>query len=321
MNLQQLRYLCAVVDKGLNLSKAAEALFTSQPGISKQIRLLEEEVDAVLLARHGNRVTGLTEPGRRIVDLARRVLRDIDNMRRVGSDYKKDETGSLLVATTHVHARYLLLPVVKEFQKRFPGVQLMLRQGNPEQILDLVNTGAVDLGLCSAPMRLVPDLVALPCYRVPRCVVVPARHALLRKNTVSLPDLAAYPMIMLDPAFSGGVSVWDAFKAGGIEPRVVMTATDADVVKAYVEAGCGIATLPEVAFDAKRDRTLRAINARHLFAPSISNIWVQRGRYLRRFALDFMEMLSPVWTATEVDRSLAANARPADPTLAIEPPR
>src|SRR5258705_4366675 len=145
MNLQQLRYLCAVVDKGLNLAKAAEALFTSQPGISKQIRLLEEEVDAVLLARHGNRVTGLTEPGRRIVDLARRVLRDIDNIRRVGAGYKKDETGSLPVTTTHVHARYLLLPVVKEFQKRLPPVQLMLRQGNPQQTPDPGYNRAVDL--------------------------------------------------------------------------------------------------------------------------------------------------------------------------------
>ena len=317
MNLQQLRYLCAVADHGLNLSKAAAALFTSQPGISKQIRLLEEELGVPLLMRQGNRVTGLTEPGREVLEMARRVLREIENARSVGADFRKEEDGALVLATTHAHARYLLLPVVQRFQRRFPKVRLMLRQGTPDQIVQAAAAGHVDLGLCTAPSAPVHGVASLPCYRVSRCVVVPAGHALLRKKRVTLADLAAYPMIMLDPAFSTGVSVQAAFQEQGIEPHVVMTATDADVVKAYVEAGCGIATLPELAFDPRRDRGLRAIAARHLLPTSVSSIWIQRGRYLRRFVFDFIQMLSPAWTAPAVERQLAS-AAPADPAMAIK---
>jgi len=318
VNLQQLKYLCGIVDHGLNLSKAAEALFTSQPGVSKQVRLLEEEVGAVLLVRQGNRVTGLTEPGRVVVEMARRVLRDIEGIKSVGPDFAKEEAGSLVVATTHGHARYLLLPVVQQFQRRFPQVRLALRQGNPDQILEFVSTGTADLGLCSAPTAPVPLLVGLPCYRNWRCVLVPQGHPLLRKKKVSLADLAAYPLITLDPSFSGGVFVLDAFEARGIQPHVVLTATDADVVKAYVAAGCGIATLPELAFDRSRDKGLRTIPARHLFKSSISSVWIQRGRYLRRFAYEFIQMLSPAWTRPMVERQMQSK-EPANPGLAIEP--
>ena len=317
MNLQQLRYLCAIADQGLNLSKAAAALFTSQPGISKQIRLLEQELGAPLLVRQGNRITGLTEPGREVLEMARRVLREIENARNLGADFGKEQTGSLVVATTHAHARYLLLPVVQRFQRRFPKVRLMLRQGTPDQIVQASAAGHVDLGLCTAPSAPVNGVAALPCYRTSRCVVVPAGHRLLRKKRVTLADLAVYPMIMLDPAFSTGVSVLAAFQEQGIEPQVVMTATDADVVKAYVEAGCGIATLPELAFDARRDKGLRAVAARHLFAPSVSSVWVQTGRYLRGFVFDFIQMLSPAWTRPAVERQLASDA-PADPAMAVK---
>jgi LysR family cys regulon transcriptional activator len=293
MNLQQLPYLCAIADHGLDLSKAAAALFTSQPGISNQIRLLEEELGAPLLVRQGSRITGLTEPGRDVLESARRVLREIENARRAAADLKAEETGSLMVATTHAHARYLLLPVVQRSQQRFPELRLMLRQGTPDQVVQASAAGQVDLGLCTAPSTPLRGVVSLPCYRVSRCVVVPAGHVLLRKKRPTLADLAAYPMIMLDPAFSTGVSVQAAFQEQGIEPNVVMTATDADVVKAYVAAGCGIATLPELAFEPRRDKGLRMIAARHLFAPSLTSIWIRRGRYLRRFAFDFIHMLSP----------------------------
>lgn len=317
MNLQQLRYLCAIVDHGLNLSRAAAALFTSQPGISKQIRLLEDELGAVLLVRHGNRVSGLTGPGREVVERARRVLREIENVRSAGADFGREQRGSLVVATTHAHARYLLLPVVQRFQRRFPDVQLMLRQGTPDEVVEAAAAGEVDLGLCTAPSAAVRGVASLPCYRVSRCVVVPAGHRLLRKKRLALADLAAYPMIMLDPAFAAGVSVQAAFQDLGIQPRVVLTATDADVVKAYVEAGCGIATLPELAFDARRDKGLRAIAARHLFAPAVSSVWIQQGRYLRRFVFDFIQMLSPSWSRPAVERQLASGA-PPDPGMAIK---
>jgi DNA-binding transcriptional LysR family regulator len=246
------------------------------------------------------------------------VLRDIHNVRRVEADFRGEDSGTLTIATTHVHARYILLPVVKQFRRSFPNVRLVLDQGNPNEVVGLVNEGRADIGLCSAPTKPVGRAVELPCFRVPRAVVVPAEHPLLRaERRVSIADLAAYPFIMLDPSFSGGVSVQAAFRENGIEPNVVLTATDADVVKAYVEAGCGIATLPEIAFDPRRDEALRLIDARHLFVPSLSSLWIEKGRYLRRFAFDFIQMVSPVWTPTLVDRQLTS-AEPLDVGMAIE---
>lgn len=318
MNIQQLRYLTEIADRGLNLSKAAQSLHTSQPGISRQIRLLEEEIKADLLVRQGNRITALTGPGQQALEIARRVLRELDNLRRVGEEASDDSKGSLVIATTHAHARYVLIPVVQRFQALYPGVKLSLRQGNPDQIVELVNSGAADLGLCTAPTMAMPELTQLPCYLIRRCVLVTAGHPLLKKKkTISHADLAAYPMITLDSSFAGGVAVLSAFAARQIEPHVVLSATDADVIKAFVASGMGIATLPEWAFHPQRDVGLKSINARHLFDPAISYVWVQRHQYLRQFALQFIQMLSPVWTAAKVQQALSSDA-PPDASLAVD---
>lgn len=317
MNLQQLRYLAEVAERGLNLSRAAEALHTSQPGISKQIRLLEEELRTELLVREGNRITALTGPGEQAVTIVRRVLRELDNLRRVGEEAADPERGALVIATTHAHARYLLIPIVQRFQARFPGVNLSLRQGNPDQIMQLVQSGQADLGLCTAPTVPTADLAQLPCYRIWRCVLVPRGHALLRKKRLTHQDLAAYPMITLDASFAGGVAILESFAKAQIRPQVVLSATDADVIKAFVASGVGIATLPEWAFDARRDQGLCSIEARHLFRPAVSYLWLQRQQYLRGYAHEFIQMLSGVWDPARVVQALATRA-PVEESLAVD---
>ncbi len=317
MNLQQLRYLAEVADQGLNLSRAAQALHTSQPGISKQLRLLEEELGADLLVRRGNRITALTEPGEQALGIARRMLRDLENLRRVGEQAADATQGALVIATTHAHARYVLIPVVQAFQRRFPGVKLSLRQGNPDQIAEFIQSGAADLGLCTKPTVSTADLRALPCYLIRRCVLVTQRHPLLRKKQISHADLAAWPMITLDASFAGGVAVLSAFAQKKITPQVVLSATDADVIKAFVASGMGIATLPEWAYNPARDQGLKSINARHLFPPAISYLWLQPNQYLRGYALEFIQMLSQVWTPARVRRALAGE-QALDESLAVD---
>lgn len=317
MNLQQLRYLAEVAERGLNLSRAAEALHTSQPGISKQIRLLEEELRTELLVREGNRVTALTAPGEQAVAIARRVLRELENLRRVGEEAADPERGTLVIATTHAHARYLLIPIVQRFQARFPGVNLSLRQGNPDQIMQLVQAGQADLGLCTAPTVATADLARLPCFRIWRCVLVPQGHELLGRKRLTHCDLAAYPMITLDASFAGGVAILESFAKAQIRPRVVLSATDADVIKAFVASGMGIATLPEWAFDARRDQGLCSIAARHLFRPAVSYLWLQRHQYLRAYAHEFIRMLSDVWQPERVRQALAGQEEPQE-SLAVD---
>ena len=318
MNLQQLRYLAEVADRGLNLSRAAQALHTSQPGISKQIRLLEEELRTELLVREGNRITALTAPGEQALAIAQRVLRELDNLRRVGEQAADPERGSLVIATTHAHARYLLIPIVQRFQARFPGVNLSLRQGNPDQIMQLVQAGQADLGLCTAPTVATEGLAQLPCYRIWRCVLLPQGHALLQKSQpLTHRDLAAYPMITLDASFAGGVAILESFAKEQIQPQVVLSATDADVIKAFVASGMGIATLPEWAFDARRDQGLARMEARHLFRPAISSLWLQRHQYLRGYAYEFIRMLSEVWQQPRVQQALAGR-EPPDEALAVD---
>ena len=311
MNIQQLRYLSEVAEQGLNLSKAALALHTSQPGISRQIRLMEEELKAQLLIRQGNRIAALTEPGRHAVDISRRILRELENLKKVGADAASEASGSLVIATTHAHARYVLIPVVRRFQLQFPQVHLSLRQGNPDQIVKLVHSGEADLGICTAPTMAMAELAHLPWTHIHRCVLVPKGHPLLKKKKLTLAHLAQYPMITLDSSFAGGVAVMSAFAARKIAPNVVLSATDADVIKAFVASVMGIATLPEIAFDAKRDEGLKSISARHLFNPSASYVWIHRHHYLRGFASSFIQMLAPDWTRARVDLAMRSNDTPS----------
>ncbi|MBX9810173.1 MAG: HTH-type transcriptional regulator CysB [Burkholderiales bacterium] len=304
MKLQQLRYLCEVVRRGLNVSEAAEALHTSQPGVSKQIRLLEEELGVKILVRHGKRVVEVTEPGRIILGIAERILHDADNLKKVGKDFSEEGSGSLTIATTHTQARYALPPVISRFIRRYPEVRLSLREGSPQQILELMNTGAADIAITTEVHELYQDLVTLPCYQWNRCVITPLGHPLLKQQKLTIESIARYPIITYDFAFSSDSPIKRAFDARGIKPNVSLTAIDGDVIKAYVEMGLGIGILAKMAFDPARDHGLRLIDASHLFEPSTTRIGIRRNAYLRGYVYDFIEMFAPHLTRTVVEKTM-----------------
>jgi LysR family transcriptional regulator, cys regulon transcriptional activator len=293
MKLQQLRYLCEVANQGLNLSKAAETLHTSQPGISKQIRLLEDELGVDIFVRNGKRVVETTPPGRVIIEIAERILLDAKNLKQVGQEFANEATGSLTIATTHTQARYALPTAIKNFTARYPQVKLILRQGSPTQISEFVTSGSADIAIATEAIELFADLVMLPCYKWNRCIVVPPRHPLLKLEKLTLEALAQYPIITYDFAFTGRSKINQAFDAKKLTPNVVLTAIDADVIKTYVELGLGIGILAQMAFDPKRDQHLRSIDASHLFEPSTTRIGIGRNSYLRGYVYDFIEIFAP----------------------------
>jgi LysR family transcriptional regulator, cys regulon transcriptional activator len=293
MKLQQLRYLCEVANQGLNLSKAAEMLHTSQPGISKQIRLLENELGVDIFVRNGKRVVETTPPGRAIIEIAERMLRDAKNLKQVGQEFANEAIGSLTIATTHTQARYALQSAIKHFTARYPKVKLILRQGSPTQISELVTSGVADIAIATEAIELFDELVMLPCYQWNRCIVVPPRHPLLKLEKLTLEAIAQYPIITYDFAFTGRSKINQAFDVKRLVPNVVLTAIDADVIKTYVELGLGIGILAQMAFDPKRDKHLRSIDASHLFEPSTTRIGIGRNSYLRGYVYDFIEIFAP----------------------------
>ncbi|KIO48932.1 HTH-type transcriptional regulator CysB [Nitrosospira sp. NpAV] len=293
MKLQQLRYLCEVANQNLNLSKAAEILHTSQPGISKQIRLLENELEVDIFVRNGKRVIKVTPPGQAILEIAERMLRDAKNLKQVGQEFANEATGSLTIATTHTQARYALPSAIKHFTARYPKVKLILRQGNPTQIAELVTSGEADIAIATEAIELFEELVMLPCYQWNRCIIVTPRHPLLKLERLTLEAIAQYPIITYDFAFTGRSKINQAFDAKGLIPNVVLTAIDADVIKTYVELGLGVGILAQMAFEPKRDKHLRSINASHLFEPSTTRIGISRNSYLRGYIYDFIETFAP----------------------------
>jgi LysR family transcriptional regulator, cys regulon transcriptional activator len=304
MKLQQLRYLREVARQGLNVSDAAEALFTSQPGISKQIRLLEQELGVEVFVRNGKRVVAVTEPGRAILALAERMLADAENLKNVAGEFSHEAEGSLTIATTHTQARYALPPVVREFVKRYPKVRLSLHQGNPVQICEQVLAGGADLAIATEAIDQYPQLVTLPCYQWNRCVVVPPQHPLLELPALTLEAIARYPIITYDFAFAGRSQINQAFAAKRLEPKVVLTAIDADIIKTYVELGLGVGILANMAFDAGRDSGLRALDASHLFPSATTRLGLRRGAYLRGFVYTFIELFAPHLARKTVDQAM-----------------
>ncbi len=309
MNLRQLRYLHGIADAGYNISRAATALHTSQPGISKQIQMLEQELGVDILLRKGNRIVGVTEPGRSVLEVARRMLHDADNLRNIGADYTQKGSGRLVVATTHIHARYVLQAVIRNFMRTHPQVQLVLRQGSPSQIAELVASGDADLGISSEPSEPVHELVMLPCARLERSVITQPGHPLLREKKLTLKAIAGYPIITLDQSFAGGSAVLRTFDAARIRPNIALSAIDADVIKTYVELGLGIAILPAVAYEPARDRKLRAIDASGLFEPTITRIEMRRGSYLRDYMYDFIGRVAPRWDRQTIEKMMRAGAK------------
>ena len=293
MKLQQLRYLREVANSGLNLSAAAEVLHTSQPGISKQIRQLEDELGVQILVRHGKRVVEITEPGKLILNIAERMLKDVENLKQVAREYSSEDTGALVIATTHTQARYALPSVVNRFTRRYPKVRLSLRQGSPQQIAELVKTGEADIAIETEAEEFYEGLVLLPCYQWNRCVITPPGHPLLNERQLTLEGIARHPLITYDFAFTGSSPIKRAFDTKGITPNVVLTAIDSDVIKAYVEMGLGVGILAKMAYDPARDLGLALLDASHLFEPSTARIAIRRNAYLRGYVYEFIELFAP----------------------------
>ena len=293
MKIQQLRYLSEVARRDLSVSAAAEALFTSQPGISKQIKALEEELGIEIFARHGKRLTALTEPGRAVLAIAERILGEAANLKRAGEEFANEKLGSLTIATTHTQARYALPKAVAAFKRRYADVQLVIHQGNPTQICEMVIRGEADFAVATEQIAEFTDLVSLPCYQWNRCVVVPARHPLARVRPLTLEAVARYPIVTYDYAFANRSLVEKAFEQRGLKPKVVLSALDADVIKTYVELGLGVGIMAAMAFDARRDAGLKALDAAHLFESSTTRLGIKRGAYLRRYAYEFIELFVP----------------------------
>jgi LysR family cys regulon transcriptional activator len=312
VNLQQLRYLCAIVDHGLNVSDAAEALYTSQPGISKQVRALEDELGVQVFVRHGKRLSSLTPAGTLVVATARRALREIENMKRVGAEYKSEDSGTLSIATTHTQARYVLPRIIRAFSERYPKVKVMLHQGNPLQVAQQTSSGEADCGIATESLASFPDLVTLPCYEWNRCVLTPRGHPLAKVAPLTLAALARYPIITYDFSFTGRTQINAAFEAEGLNPNVVLTALDADVIKTYVELGMGVGIVAQMAYDPDRDTQFQKLDASHLFAPSLTRLALRRGVFLRGYVYDFIHLFVPALDRATIDAALASKAAASD---------
>jgi len=309
MNFQQLRYVRETVRQGLNLTEAAKKLYTSQPGVSKQIRELESELGVEIFVRHGKRITALTEPGKAVVEVIEQLLLEAENLRQVGREFRDQAAGTLTIATTHTQARYSLPEVVSAFKRHYPRVRLTIKQGNPPQLAEMVLAGEADIAIATEALDQHPKLLSLAGYQWQHCVVVPVRHALLKEGRITLETLAGYPIVTYDPAFAGRSHIDEAFQAQGLAPDIVLSAVDSDVIKTYVELGLGIGIVSAVAFDEKRDRHLRAIGAGHLFGTMTTRVAVRRGAALRGFAYTFIELFSPQLTRKLVDTALAGKGQ------------
>jgi LysR family cys regulon transcriptional activator len=308
VNLQQLRYLCAVVDHGMNVSTAADALFTSQPGISKQIRQLEDELGLTVFVRQGKRLAALTPAGEIVVATARRAMLEVTNLKRVAEEFRGEDTGTLSIATTHTQARYVLPRVLREFANRFPKVRVVLHQGNPLQVAEQTSRGEVDVGIATEALADYPQLVTLPCYEWNRVVLVPKHHPLAKTKPLTLEALARFPLVTYDGSFTGRTAMNAAFAAQDLEPNVVLSALDADVIKTYVELGMGIGIVAQMAYDPARDTAFDKLDAGHLFAPSVTRLGLRHGVFLRGYVYAFITLFAPQYSRAAIEAALAARA-------------
>jgi LysR family cys regulon transcriptional activator len=302
MKLQQLKYLLAIVDNGLNITAAAERLYTSQPGVSKQLKLLEEELGLQLFTRKGKSLDGITAAGEQVIERARLIMQEVENIRSLASDYYHEEEGTLSIATTHTQARYVLPDVIREFRKRYPRVSLNLHQGTSEQIADMVAANEIDFAIATGSRELFADLLLVPSYRWDRKILVPKDHALTKLNRkITLNDLAEYPLVTYVFSFGGQSSLKKAFSTEGLEPDVVFTARDADVIKTYVRMGLGVGIVASMAEDCDDRKDLTAIDAEGLFPRSTTWIGFRKDAVMRRYMLDFAQLFAPHITASQLE--------------------
>jgi LysR family transcriptional regulator, cys regulon transcriptional activator len=302
MNLQQFRYVQEVARRGLNVSEAAEALHTSQPGVSKQIRALEDELGAAIFVRQGRRFTAITDAGREIVAALDRILAEIGNLKAVGEEFAHHTKGTLAVAVTHTQARYALPAVVTVFKKRFPDVKLKLLQGNPHQLARMVLRGEADVAIATEALDEYPELVTLPCYSWHHCVVVPTGHPLTKAKPLTLEAIAQYPIVTYDPTFAGRTAIDRAFAARTLAPEVALSALDSDVIKSYVSLGLGVGIISSRAFRKGKDEGLVALNCEHLFPAQTTRLAYRRGAYLRGYTVEFIKLFAPNVRAEDLKR-------------------
>jgi LysR family transcriptional regulator, cys regulon transcriptional activator len=305
LNFQQLRSVREAVRRGFNLTEVAAMLHTSQPGVSRQIRELEEELGVEIFVRAGKRLTGLTPPGEALIPVVERLLLEAQNLRRVGEDFKASEQGRLSIAATHSQARYALPQVVRDFRTLFPQVSLHLHQGSPKQVAEMLLSGEADIGVATEALASYEGLLTLPCYRWSHSIVVPPEHPLLaHPEPVTLEQLAAYPIITYELGYTGRAHIDEAFAGAGLAPDIVLSAMDADVIKTYVELGMGVGIVASLAVDAERDRHLRLIDARHLFKVNLTRLGLRRGAWLRGYAYSFIEAFVPTLTRATVEQAM-----------------
>jgi LysR family cys regulon transcriptional activator len=306
MNFQQLRSVREAVRRGFNLTEVANALHTSQPGVSRQIRELEDELGIELFVRVGKRLTGMTEPGGQVLPIIERLLADADNLRNASKDFSEHGVGPLSIAATHSQARYALPAAVRDFRQLYPQVTLSLHQGSPRQVADMLLSGEADIGIATEALAQYEQLVTLPCYRWTHSVVVPPGHALLDGEPLTLQRLARFPLITYDSGYTGRSHIDEAFDREGLNPSIVLSAMDADVIKTYVELGMGVGVVASIAYDEERDRNLKAIDAGHLFAVNMTRLAFKRGTFLRSHVYGFIETFAPPLTRKVVEQASSA---------------
>lgn len=304
MNFQQLRSIREAARCGFNLTEVANVLFTSQPGVSRQIRELEEELGVEIFERNGKRLTGLTEPGKGILQIIERLLLEAENLRQASQEYAGEKSGTLTIATTHTQARYVLPRVVQAFRAAFPEVRIALQQSSPEHIAQWVISGKADIGIATEGLSQFEELISFPCYRWSHKIVVPEAHPLASAASVSLQDLAAYPLITYDVGFTGRSHIDDAFKQAGIATDIVLTAMDADVIQQYVLLGMGVGIVASMAVEHHYAKGLVPTEAAHLFAPNVTRLAVRRGAYLRAYMIDFILQFAPQLDRADIESAV-----------------
>ena len=310
MNLQQFRYIRETIKRNFNLTETSQALFTSQPGVSKAIIEFEDELGLQIFERHGKRIKGLTRPGQAVAQVVERIMREVENLKRVSDDYAKKDEGELIIGCTHTQARYFLPNIILEFKKRFPKVRVSLAEGSPLQLAEMVLQEEADVALATETLANVPGLITFPCYEWSHTLVLKPDHPLTaltssQARNISYAQIAEYPIITYDKAFSGRSAIDAAFAKAGVEPDIVLEAIDADVIKTYVEVELGIGIIAGMAFDPRRDTKVVGIPVGHLFGNHTSRVGVRKGVFARDYVYDFIQMCSPQNSREQIENELS----------------
>ena len=309
MKIQQLKYIWEVANHDLNVSATAESLFTSQPGVSKQIRMLEDELDVQIFQRNGKHLTEITPAGRMIIEMAGEILDKVEGVKRVADEFSNKRQGDLSIATTHTQARYVLPDIIEDFIKLYPDISLHMHQGTPVQISELASKGTVDFAIATEALELFDNLIMMPCYRWNRSVIVSHEHPLASEKTLTLEKLAEYPLVTYVFGFTGRSQLDQAFQKANLSPKIFFTASDADVIKTYVKMNLGVGIVASMAYDAEIDSDLVSIDASHLFEASVTRIGFRRGTFLRAYMYEFIKLFAPHLTKEVIDNSMQTKTK------------